>query len=250
MLALSADVKALLLPPGALILLGALGLLLVACRRRRLGGSLLVLSVASAVALTLPIVAEWGASTLQVDPPLPPDVTTLEADAIVVLSADFRADPPEYGVDVPGPLSLERCRYAAHLARRTGLPLLVSGGVLRPDRPAISVQLRRHLEDELGVAVRWTEERSRTTAENARFSAELLRAQGLQRVALVTHAWHMPRARAAFERAGLTVLAAPTAPAARAVDRLHGLVPRAESFQLSVRVLHEWVGRIWYAARS
>jgi uncharacterized SAM-binding protein YcdF (DUF218 family) len=153
-------------------------------------------------------------------------------------------------VDVPGPLSLDRCRYGAYLARRTGLPLLVSGGVLRPDRPAVSLRLARFIEDELGVPVRWTEERSSTTLENARFTAELLRAEGIQRIALVTHAWHMPRARTAFERAGLDVLPAPTAEAPSPQDWQHGLVPSAESFQLSVRVLHEWIGRMWYAARS
>lgn len=250
MLALSADLKALFLPPGGLILLATFGLLLVVVRRRRLGWSLFALSVVTGVALTLPLVAAFGARSLQVDQPLPPDVTQLDAQAIVVLSADFRADPPEYGLDVPGPLSLERCRYGAYLARRTGLPLLVSGGVLRPDRPAVSVRLAAFIEDELGVTVRWTEERSRTTEENALFTAELLRAAGIQRVALVTHAWHMPRARIAFERTGLSVLPAPTAPASPPVDWLHGMVPRAESFQLSVRVLHEWLGRIWYSARS
>lgn len=250
MLALSADLKALFLPPGALILLAGFGLGLVVFRKRRLGWGLFGLSLVIAVALTLPVVSAFGVHTLQVDTPLPPDVTELDADAIVVLSADFRSDPPEYGVDVPGPLSLERCRYGAYLARRTGLPLLISGGVLRPDRQAISVRLAAFVEDELDVPVRWTEERSRTTQENAHFTAELLRAAGIHRVALVTHAWHMPRARIAFERAGLSVLPAPTAPASPPEDWQHGLVPRAESFQLSVRVLHEWLGRLWYAARS
>ena len=248
--ALSAALKALVLPPGVLILLAGFGLLLVLLRRRRLGWGLFGLSLVTAVALTLPLVSAYGVQTLQVDPPLPPDVTSLDAEAIVVLSADFRSDLPEYGVDVPGPLSLERCRYGAYLARRTGLPLLVSGGVLRPDRAAISVRLAAFIEEELGVPVRWKEERSRNTHENALFTAELLHAEGIQRVALVTHAWHLPRARIAFERAGLSVLPAPTAPASPPMDWQHGLVPSAQSLQLSVRVLHEWVGRLWYAVRT
>jgi uncharacterized SAM-binding protein YcdF (DUF218 family) len=250
MLALSADLKALLLPPGALILLGGFGLLLVVFRRRRVGWTFFGLSLVTAVALSLPMIAWHGARSLQVYPSLPPDVTQLDAEAIVVLSGDFRADLPEYGLDVPGPLSLERCRYGAYLARRTGLPLLVAGGVLRPDRPAVSVRFAHYIEHELGVPVRWTEERSRTTRENALFTAELLRAADIQRVALVTHAWHMPRAYAAFERAGLEVLAAPTADASPPRGWQQGLVPRAEAFLLSVRVLHEWVGRVWYAAQG
>ncbi len=242
--------KALLLPPACLVCLAGLGVVLRVLGRRRLGRALVALSLATAVALSLPHVAYALTRGLQRHPPLAPDLGRLDVGAIVVLGGDLRADPPEYGGDEPGPLSLERCRYGAALAKRTGAPLLVSGGVLRPDRPPLAAHLARFIEGELGVAVRWREERSHTTRENARFTAELLRAEGVTQVAIVTHAWHMPRAVRAFERAGLAVVPAPTAALAPPEDVWRGWVPRSEAFLMSTYALHEWLGQLWYAVRG
>ena len=49
------------------------------------------------------------------------------------------------------------------------------------------------LRDDFGVPVKWTEGKSRNTAENAAFSAALLRPDAVRRVLLVTDAMHMPR---------------------------------------------------------
>jgi uncharacterized SAM-binding protein YcdF (DUF218 family) len=53
--------------------------------------------------------------------------------------------------------------------------------------------------------------RSFSTAENAAYSVELLRRHGWQRAGLVTCDWHMPRALACFERAGLPCFPLPAA---------------------------------------
>ncbi len=72
------------------------------------------------------------------------------------------------------------------------------------------------LREVFGVPVRWLEGESRNTAENAHFSAAMLAGAGIERVALVSQAWHLPRASAEFERAGLEVVAAPpSSPAPR-----------------------------------
>ena len=55
--------------------------------------------------------------------------------------------------------------------------------------------MKQVLEREFQVPVTWVEETSRNTLENARGSFQVLGAAGIRRVYLVTHAWHMPRAR-------------------------------------------------------
>src|SRR5256885_5533642 len=57
---------------------------------------------------------------------------------------------------------LERIAYGAFLAHRTALPVLVSGTA--PEALAMRVSLAR----DFGIQVRWVEERSRDTFQNAR----------------------------------------------------------------------------------
>lgn len=262
-LSLKKVLELLVMPPTSLFLAIALGLLLVRLapgkedrgkeqRRglRRLGLAAAWSGGLGLLALSTPLVAYWLLDGLQTAAPIPPDATTLDAGAIVVLSGDVDCDPPEYGSDQPGALTMQRTRYGAVLARRTGLPLLLAGGVLRPDRRPVSHVMRDFVQDELGVPVRWTEDRSTTTAENALFTAELLEKEGIRRVALVTNAWHMPRAARAFERAGLEVLPAPTAPQAPPSRLSEALVPRGRSLRDSCWAVHEWIGRIWYRIRG
>ena len=244
-----------LLPPTSLYIGIALGLLINSLARRRakprrslarMGTGLAALSGLTLAALSIPQVAYWLLDSLQTAPAIPPTATSIEAAAIVVLSGDIDCDPPEYGPDQPGFISLQRCRYAAQLSKRTGVPLLISGGVLRPDRRSAAEVLRDFVQDELSVPVRWIEKRSLTTRQNALFSAELLRKEGITRVAVVTHAWHMPRAIDVCEAAGFTVLPAPTLPATSPANLRDAIVPRSRSFRDSSWAIHEWVGRRWY----
>ena len=72
----------------------------------------------------------------------------------------------------------------------------------------------RIAREEFGLPLRWREDRSRDTRENAAASVRLLRAAGVRRIVLVTHAWHMPRALRAFQEADpdLPVSPAPVNP--------------------------------------
>ena len=89
-----------------------------------------------------------------------------------------------------------------------------------------------------------------TTRENALAAARDLRAAGVQRVALVTSAMHMPRAHAAFVAAGLTPIAAPTAYRGQRPFAPYQLVPGAGALRLSQAALREWLSRAYYAIRD
>ena len=69
---------------------------------------------------------------------------------------------------------------------------------------------------------------------------------GISRIYLVTHAWHMPRAQAAFEYAGFAVIPAPTGYAVKRNRPPEDFVPSADGFVLSAHFCHEVLGAIWY----
>jgi len=235
--------RLLVMPPLSLLLAAALGLVLRR-KRERLGTWVAGVAAGLLVLLCVPLV---GAALLRGLQGAPLDPARIpEAQAIVLLTADFAPEAPEYGGAAAGPLTLERARYAARLARETGLPLLVSGGVVASGGPPLA-DLAAEVCAELGAPPRWRETRSGDTRANARRSAELLRPAGVERVLLVTHAWHVPRARAAFARAGLEAIPAPTGFRAWPPASLGALLPSARGLRESCWAVHEWIGRAWYA---
>lgn len=132
----------------------------------------------------------------------------------------------------------------ARLQRATGLPVLASGG----DGEAAAI--KRQLEREFGVPVRWTEGDSLTTEENALFSAKILAGAGVQKILLVTHALHMPRAQRLFSDTGLQVISAPTDFSSPATLRWADFWPSPEGRKTSQSALHEIVGLAWYRLRQ
>lgn len=160
-------------------------------------------------------------------------------DAIVVLGGSVipsDADPEHYQLD---DASLRRCqRAAAFYHAGPPCPVLVTGGIPYPqgEMPPIAQLMRDSLEH-LGVAAAdiVVETESRTTAENAKFSAPLIREKGWQHVALVTSATHLWRSQRLFRNQGVETLAVgcqfrseefqwnafAVLPRQRAIDRQH-----------------------------
>lgn len=239
-----------LLPPGMPLLVCMVGLILTA-RRTRSGLPILGLGLAIAYLTSLPVVARGLADWLEIYPPLDQGaLCAAHAAAIVVLGGPDRYElAPEYGGDTLGPLALERVRYAAYLHRACGLPILVVGGKAPSQQLHGSEMMEEVLTRELGVPTMWGDGRSRSTFDNARIARELLAPRGIGTVAVVTHAWHMRRAVAAFVGQGLTVLPAPTGfTIPGAFDRgLPGWLPNAWA-QVQIRwMLREVVGLAWMA---
>lgn len=243
---LSKTIAALLLPPLNLLLLALAGAWL-AGRHRRLGRALLAAGLGGLWLLSTPIVANALLDSLSGSPtPLAAD----QADAIVILGGGRVRDSWEYGGDTLGRFSLERVRYGALLARRLDRPVLVSGGSAQGEAVAEATIMAEALEREFGVPVRWIEAGSRNTRENARMSAELLRRDGVGRVFLVTHAWHLPRARPEFEAVGLVVIPAGTGHSLDSDIRPLDFLPSAPALYQSYYACHEWIGLLWYRIRD
>ena len=245
-----ATLKTLLLPPANLIVLLALALIALLLGRRKTGVALTGVAMVLAFVLSAPITASFIARMVQTIPPLAAEAAgTTEAQAIVVLSAGYAHSGVEYGGRTIDATTLVRLRYAAHLGHITHLPILVSGGWTRPGFPPLADLMRAALEQDFHMPVRWVEDKSTDTRENAVFSADVLKAAGISKVMLVTHASHMVRARTVFEAQGLTVIPAPTDFAAPARMELRDFIPRISSIEESYYALYELLGQAWYALR-
>ena len=241
---------ALLLPPLGPLVLVALGLLLLG-RRPRLGRIVAWSGLAVGVAMITPATVGKLIDGLE-DIPVVDPVRLADAGAIVILSGGLRDYAPEYGGPTVNRVTLERVRYGARLARQSGLPVLVSGGT--PSRqagalgPGEAQLMKRVLEEDFRVPVRWVEGRSLDTRQNADFSAPMLREAGVGKVVLVTHAAHMHRAMEAFEQAGIAVIPAPTAflGGRGRNDNLLPSLPAINSAYAGGYAAHEWAGILAY----
>ena len=242
----------LLLPPGNIIVLLLLSLLL---RKRfaRLANAVFGAALTLLLLLSMPLVADGLCRQLESNyPPLPPErLAGLQADAIVVLAGGWRR-APEYGGETANALSLQRLAYGAWLHRLSGLPLALSGGrVYGRAQAAEAEMMAQVLRQDFVLQARWVETESRNTAENARNTVALLKRSGVRRIVLVTHAFHMARAVPQFEAQGVAVVAAPMGYLAGPEYRFrwHLLFPSVGALRRSYLGLHESLGRVWYRLR-
>jgi uncharacterized SAM-binding protein YcdF (DUF218 family) len=174
-----------------------------------------------------------------------------QAQAIIILGGGTYSNAPEYaGEDTVSEATLARLRYGARLERKFNLPILVTGGNPAGDDTPEAWQMRVALQHDFGVPVRWIEENSNNTFENAQNSFKILDHENIRTIYLVTHAWHMPRSAAAFKLAGFNVIEAPTAYTTRHSTNLLTFVPRAEALRESSIFCHEIIGLLWYRIKS
>ena len=237
-LILHAVFRAIVLPPGGLVLIGLAGLALLG-RSPRLGRVLVAAAAGLLLLLSLAPVDYALTRAVECCQPLDPEHIP-SADVIVVLGGGITASAEG---PIPAPDTLERIAYGAGLARRTGLPILLSGGAVESAYPEARV-MARALTDEFGLEARWLDTHSRTTAENATDTAALLRSLGLKRVLLVTSAVHMRRARAEFRRAGVDPIPAPAGSSGARLPGGLGWLPSARALSRSHAALYEIAGEI------
>lgn len=245
---LSKSIAILLMPPAIAVWAALLGLWL---RRSRpvLGAGIVLASLAGLTLLSMPVTGTALLRALEDYPALPAEPDHAGVQAIVVLGSGLYPAAPEYdGDDTVTGVVLERLLYAAQLHRRTGLPLAAAGGSVFGNATPESVAIARCLKRDFGIVPRWVEAHSRNTRENARNVAALLERDGVSRVYLVTHAWHMRRAVDAFRRAGLGVVPAPTVFATRGdMDATFlRFLPSAGGLARSTTAIYEYLGRGWY----
>ncbi len=127
----------------------------------------------------------------------------LSADVIIVLGGGITENVPDLSsTSFLKNDALARLVEAFRIYRRTGAPIMCTGGKVFSDRSEARVAaeiLKDFGVKESGIII---EDRSRDTYENAKYSFKICSEKGFSDIVLVTSAYHLPRAVMAFEKAG------------------------------------------------
>jgi uncharacterized SAM-binding protein YcdF (DUF218 family) len=138
----------------------------------------------------------------------PVEASVVGFDAAIVLGAMVRPDGS------PSRALERRVLHAVELARSGRVRhLLMTGGPV--SHPVPEAWAMRDLAVAAGLAPERVavEDRARNTIDNARLSAAIVAERGWRRLAVVTDAYHLPRALYVFRRCGLAVAGSPAFPA-------------------------------------
>jgi uncharacterized SAM-binding protein YcdF (DUF218 family) len=203
-----------------------------------------------------PLIGEALERSLEDQYPDAPIETIPAAQAIVVLGGSVRI-PNRLHRNSALIEATDRELRAVRLYQAGKAPLVVAAGGGLPDENGhrtpeshvMSALLREWGVPEQAILI---EDRSVNTHENALFSFEMLSARQIRRILLVTSASHMPRAAAAFRKAGFDVVPAPADfhTGWTALDLPLAWLPRAEMMVESDIALKEWLGILVYRLRG
>lgn len=240
--------SALTLPPASLILLAFVGLWL-SKKNPKTGRALAALSLVTLLVLSLPITGNTLLEGLETAPPIN-EAQLKDVQAIVILGGGTDRQAPEFSnEDTVSRWTLQRLRYGAYLQQQTSKPILVTGGAPfggRPEADAMAETLQRdfHAKDI------WIEDQSKDTTENASLSAAILKELGIQRVALISQAWHLPRAIKLFKQQGITVYPAPTGYTNEDNESIIQWLPKASALDKSSTAIKEYLGLIFTGGKN
>jgi uncharacterized SAM-binding protein YcdF (DUF218 family) len=239
--------SAFLLPPGCFIVVligGGIWLL----SRKRLKSAILTLTVGVLLWLaSMPAMASLAVKGLERGLTIPRE---LKGDVIILLGGEVKGDVKDLtGKGAPSEEMLGRMVTAVRAQKKTGLPLLVSGGSLPGMNVTDSWVVQRFLTD-LGVPPEKIiiEYKSRDTEENARYIEELCSRYGFRNPLLITSASHMKRSLLTFQRYGLAVTPLPSDFMSPGTWRFHLLqfLPKSTALELTTTAFHEYIGIIYY----
>ena len=239
--------------PVNLLLFGALiGVLMSYGRCVRLGrglalAAILVLIAAATLPLGMLLIAP-----LEDRFPLPPPDLPAPAGIIVLGGAIYDAISAARGETVFDEGG-ERLTEAVILAKRyPGARVVYTGGTASfvPGATSSEALQARRFMAQMGIAPERVtiEDKSRTTDENARFTAAIVHPEPSQRWIVVTSAFHMPRAMGLFEKAGFHPIAYPVAfrTSGRWAEDLKLKFEPTRNLRIFELAIHEWIGLAAY----
>lgn len=243
------------LPPGLVLLLGVVALVMRAIGWSKPAIVLLALDLGLLWVCSMPFTAHVLYGSLESRyPPVP--VKALPDSQCAVLLGGAVGAPADPRVDIEFLEATDRVYRTAQLYRAgKAIRVFVTAGN-QPWSPAgpSEASLIGELLVGWGVpadAIR-LEGSSRNTRENALNVKPLLEQAGCDRSLLVTSAAHMPRARAAFDAVGVSVY--PVSTDVRIVENagltVMDFLPNAQALAMTSDAMREWLGRLVYELKG
>jgi uncharacterized SAM-binding protein YcdF (DUF218 family) len=216
-------------------------------KKPKLGKSLAVLSTVLLWIFSTPAFNVWLSYNLltQYKPTTAQELKAQGVQAIVVLGGGVETGQPD-GIQQLQATALDRLRHGIELSRKTGIPVMVTGGKGWGARAGSENEAeisRRVAREVFQFETNWTESESRDTQENASNGKQLLNKQGISKIALVTHSWHMRRSLKAFQKVGFEVTPAPMGFVADKKIDLLSLLPNGGSLSSNTAIFKELVAQ-------
>ena len=230
-----------------LLLLGIAFGLWLSSKKPKLGKSVAIFLTALLWIFSTPAFSAWISNNLltQYKPTTAQELKAQGVQAIVVLGGGVETGQPD-GIQQLKPTALDRLRHGIELSRKTGIPVMVTGGkgwgaeAGSENEAEISKRVAR---EAFQFEIQWTESNSRDTQENAFNSKQLLSIQGINKIALATHSWHMPRSLKAFQKVGFEVTPAPMGFVADKKVDLISLLPNGAALNNTAATFRELVAQ-------
>jgi uncharacterized SAM-binding protein YcdF (DUF218 family) len=232
--------------------------LLISRRRQRLGRCLTLAAAALLILFSNKFVSNRLVAPLEDRYPAIPEILAdapvpaqLAGCGFVVVLGGGHVDVPAWpAAERLSASSLGRIAEAVRILRVVPNARLIVSGPGMPGRPSHGAVLAEAARS-LGV------DPARITVIDTAHDTEdeahaVARMAGKTRVALVTSAWHMPRAAALFRHAGVDFVPCPADFVAREGIRLtwDDFLWDSESLERSSRAAHEWIGLLWLKLRG
>jgi uncharacterized SAM-binding protein YcdF (DUF218 family) len=239
----------LLVPSNSITTIAVVGLLLLVLRRR--SGT-----AASGVALALLVTASLSPLGNMLLTPLEQRFPGMKfpdgpIEGIIVLGGSYDTVSHSYESTIVLQEDTKPVSVIPDLARRfSNAKIIFSGGTDDLSGSEVSeANIVKQIFVSWGISADriLIEERSSTTEENARFTAQSTNPSPQSRWLLVTSAYHMPRAMGAFRKAGFSVIAFPVG------YRTHGWQDlwwpsstATDNLRRTDVAVHEWLGLVAY----
>lgn len=244
-------IEAILLPPGlSILLLGCA--LFIFNRHKRTAMLLSIIGLVILIIFSLPRTSTFLISSLETYEALDSNaIKQIQGSdskrALVVLTGGQVSKAAEYGlIDTVNGITLERLSYASWLEDKVSLPILLTGGRTSNHATPEAVLMNQVMLTRYKVAPKWIETESGDLVESARFSSSLLSSAGIEEIVLITHAWHMQRAKSAFEAQNIKVIPAPIGfSQSEPLAGAYAYLPNAKALELSRMAIEQRLSGLW-----